>query len=373
MAQPIKLLYMVDNYGSPHAGTERQLYLLVKYLHCHEVAPEMLAFKRTEYLANGEFPCKVTFLDRTKMASLNNLLRLMFRAMGYRVRGYRIVHLFFNDPALVGPLVFKLLGFSVITSRRDMGIWYTRARLRILKFNRYFTDLAIVNSHAVARVTNEKEKIPEKRIRVISNAYVTPGDIVSEQIPEHEEYIFEQAQYVIGIVANIRPIKRIGDAVRALGVIKNRYPGVRLVVIGGGDPAPLHELARQEGVENALFCLGSRSDPSIYIKRFDLALLCSESEGLSNSLVEYMLSGRPTICSDVGGNSEVIDHGHTGLLYPMGDVEELVKMICRLVEDEPFGTELGKNARNYATQKFSMDRMIDAHLAVYKGLAGVAL
>ncbi len=173
---------------------------------------------------------------------------------------------------------------------------------------------------------------------------------------------------LVGLVANVRPIKRIQDLVRALARLKDEVPALNVVLIGAGDQEPLRDLGHELGVGDRLHCLGGRNDVPACLNALDIGVLCSESEGFSNALVEYMLAGLPVVCTEAGGNPEAVEHGETGLLYGVGDVERLATHLQCLAGDVEYRQTLGERGRKVAQERFSMATMVDAHLALYSDL-----
>ena len=80
----------------------------------------------------------------------------------------------------------------------------------------------------------------------------------------------------------------------------------------------LRALAGKLGVGGRVIFTGGVERPSRYIRRFDVAVLCSESEGFSNAIIEYMADARPVVCTDTGGNPELVRDGVNGYLVPVG-------------------------------------------------------
>lgn len=366
--RPTPILFVIDFFRNPHAGTEGQLYQLIAGLDRRKFKPALLVFKSSDYLDSVDFPCAVKVLGHSQLLSIKTWLSLWGVAKEFSSEGGRIAHLFFNDPSVICPPIFRMLGIRTIISRRDMGYWYTRKYLVMLKFSTRFVALAITNSQAVRNVTVKHEPISPASIQVIYNGYkfeerkpAAPAD-VKELRGEYPNSLFAV------IVANIRPIKRMEDAVRAVGALSVETPALHLVIIGDGDPNALNATAKEVGIEDRVHFLGARSDVKDCLTSFDIGLLCSESEGFSNSLVEYMQAGLPVVCSAVGGNPEAITHGETGFLYSCGNLDELADCLKRLVSDSELRARLGGNAKSSARQRFNMETMIQQHQEVYDSL-----
>ena len=105
------------------------------------------------------------------------------------------------------------------------------------------------------------------------------------------------------------------------------------------------------------------------ISAADICVLCSETEGLSNAVMEYMAAGKPTICTNVGGNVELVVDGETGYLVPVGDATSMANAIVALLSDSERAQEFGQRARRRAIELFSLHRMIEQHEMLYTRLA----
>jgi L-malate glycosyltransferase len=94
----------------------------------------------------------------------------------------------------------------------------------------------------------------------------------------------------------------------------------------------------------------------------DVLVLPSRQEGLSNALLEAMAAGLPVIASRVGGNVELVRDGHTGLLFPAGDPQALARALLALQRDPTLRVRLGREARAWVDERFSVQRMVrDLH------------
>jgi glycosyltransferase involved in cell wall biosynthesis len=232
---------------------------------------------------------------------------------------------------------------------------------------RPFVDGYITNSKTVKHVVQTRERVPGHKIRVIYNGYsmenIPLGDGAVEGEPDYHP--------VIGIVANLRPIKRIDTLLTAFAVVRSKYSDARLVIVGDisseqarGTREQLHTLARQLGIDDAISFTGSISNPKAIIQKFSVAVLCSESEGLSNALIEYMLMRRPIVCTHAGGNPELVQHGHNGFLFPVGDADALAARLLELLGNPELAHRFAETG--YAmTAPYTVSRMVDQHMAYY--------
>ena len=341
---------------------------LISQLDRRRYSPRLLVFKSSEYIEQQQFPCPVTVLGVSSLASPSMWWLLLRFARQQYSQGVRIAHVYFNDASVVGPPVFWLAGIKTIISRRDMGYWYTPVYRAVLRLTRHFVAMAVVNSQAVGEVTSQVEGITGDKLRVVYNGYM-PRQANHSVIPELESIAASQ-QLVAGLVANIRPIKRMQDAIAAVAKLRREGVYMQLVIVGGGDSSGLERLAAESGVDDSVWFLGARSDVQQCLAYFDVALLCSESEGFSNALVEYQYAGLPVICTRTGGNPEAIVEGITGLLYEVGDVDGLAAQLKCLVENDQLRQKMGEDAQSSASQRFSVKKMVEEHEKLYDGLLG---
>jgi glycosyltransferase involved in cell wall biosynthesis len=358
-----KVHFMMDFLANPNAGTEGQaIKLMTQLLKCGwEVDASF--FVSSPFLEGGSLRVPYSVLGIRRMAAPLTWYRLLRHAARLRRQGVRVVHIFFNDASLIAPPVLKLFGLRVIISRRDMGFWYTDRLKRLLRISGRFVDRAVCNSEAVRSITADAEGIPEERLQVIHNGY------------EHSASALEPAPRrpnpVVGIVANLRPIKRIDDLLRAFSEVLRKQPDAELQVIGAGDPEPLRRLAAELGITQAVHFLGSRPDAVRLVQAFDVGVLCSESEGMSNAIIEYLQAGKPVVCTRTGGNPEIVADGVNGYLVEVGDVSTMADRICRLLADPTQARRMGEAGAERVRAQFSTKAMVSSYEALYR-LMGAA-
>ncbi|MFO0874331.1 MAG: glycosyltransferase [Phycisphaerales bacterium] len=111
--------------------------------------------------------------------------------------------------------------------------------------------------------------------------------------------------------------------------------------------------------------LGRRHDVPTIMAAADVLLLCSTHEGTPNVLIEAQHLGCPVVSTDAGGAAETFEHGRTGLLCAVGDVDALAESTLRLLRDEPLRRAMAEAAPALARERFALDRMVETTLACY--------
>lgn len=365
----MKILLVIDRLTNPHAGTESQFLLLINLLQNAGCELRVVILAGSDWLSSNPLPCETIVIGTSSIKSLKTWWRVYNQARQAKADGFQLAHIFFNDASVVCPPMFALAGIKSIISRRDMGFWYNSIYRAVLPFTGKFVSCALSNSRAVADVTGEVERLPQSKLRVIYNGF---NRMVSAEVrvPELESLEVSGA-IIFGLVANIRPIKRMQDAISALARLDLINYNPHLVIIGAGDATELKALVDDLGVASRIHFLGSRSDIPNCLQYFSAGLLCSESEGFSNAIVEYQFAALPVICSRTGGNPEAVTQNQTGWLYEVGDVVELSNAMAVVINEPERANAMGIAAKKEAELRYTIDAMLSQHLSLYRELIGV--
>lgn len=231
-------------------------------------------------------------------------------------------------------------------------------------------------SNDLARWLETQIRIPKARISRICNGVDTnrfsPRGIAENKLPIGTPFS-AKGKFIIGTVGRMQPVKDQLTLARAFVRLISKRPEFksrcRLVMVGDG---PLRDQARDILVEADLGDLvwlpGVRDDIPEFLQAMDVFVLPSLNEGISNTILEAMATAIPVIASKVGGNAELVNDGHTGILVEPSDVEALASALMRYIDDPALVKDHGLNARRCAEQSFSIDAMVAQYLSVYDRL-----
>ncbi|HEY7377255.1 MAG TPA: TIGR03088 family PEP-CTERM/XrtA system glycosyltransferase [Steroidobacteraceae bacterium] len=227
---------------------------------------------------------------------------------------------------------------------------------------RWLTESVGVPAHKVVRICNG---VDTERFSAAARA--TP--------PEWPVDRFPKGCVIVGSVTRFSEIKDPLNLVRAFLEVRNRFagagPDVRLLMIGDGAlRSSAAELLAAAGQSHAAWLTGSRNDVAEFLPCFDIFVLGSRREGISNTVLEAMASGVPVIASAVGGNLELIVPGTTGALVPAGDPAALAEAIAGYARDAGMRAAHGAAARERAVREYSLPRMVEAYASLYRELCG---
>jgi N-acetyl-alpha-D-glucosaminyl L-malate synthase BshA len=167
-------------------------------------------------------------------------------------------------------------------------------------------------------------------------------------------------------ISNFRPVKRVGDVVRTFARVRKRV-NARLILVGDGPDAGMaRQLARDLGVADSITFTGVVDGVAQILQEANLLLLPSQMESFGLVALEAMASGVPVIASDVGGLPEVVEHGVTGYLAPLGDVEQMAEYATRILLDCALCQSLSRASIERASRLFDYHKIVPQYEAVYE-------
>lgn len=176
-----------------------------------------------------------------------------------------------------------------------------------------------------------------------------------------------QDDFVAILVAALRPEKRADRFVDAVTLANARNPRIRGVVVGGGPLlAAVREQARATG--GSVLVIGERADAPDLMAAADAVCLTSDVEGLPMTALEAMALARPVVATDVGGLSEAVLPGDTGLLVPR-DARALAQALLELAADPGRQDAMGRAGYDRFRSLFTLDRMTDAYVDLLREVA----
>jgi N-acetyl-alpha-D-glucosaminyl L-malate synthase BshA len=167
-------------------------------------------------------------------------------------------------------------------------------------------------------------------------------------------------------VSNFRPVKRVGDAIKAFKIILDSGIKAKFLLVGDGpDRAECEALARELGIWQQTRFLGKQAELASILSISDVFIIPSGNESFGLSALEAMACGVPVVSSDIGGLPEVNVNDETGYIVKMGDVETLAEKTLALFTDEKLHSRLSKGALHHATTKFTKEQIVPFYEDAY--------
>jgi N-acetyl-alpha-D-glucosaminyl L-malate synthase BshA len=173
-------------------------------------------------------------------------------------------------------------------------------------------------------------------------------------------------QHVLVHLSNFRPVKRLTDVIEIFDRVHKQVPS-RLILIGDGPDRSVAEwLAVQKGIHDDVLFLGKQDQIYDKLAVADVMLMPSELESFGLAALEAMACEVVPIATRAGGVPEVIEHGMTGYLADVGDVETMARYALELLRDEKQLREMGKRARAAAKSRFCSTEIIKQYEDFYR-------
>lgn len=183
---------------------------------------------------------------------------------------------------------------------------------------------------------------------------------------------FAGARCVLGSVGRMAEVKDYPGLVEAFIRLCRARPdaaGLRLLLVGDGPVrARCEAMLAAAGLAGQAWLPGDRADTAEWLRAFDVFVLNSLGEGISNTILEAMASGLPVVATRVGGNPELVTPGVTGTLVPPARADELAAALAGYVDDPARRRREGEAARARIAREFDWSRATAAYAAVYERL-----
>ena len=173
---------------------------------------------------------------------------------------------------------------------------------------------------------------------------------------------------LVGVVGRLVPDKGGTFFLKAAARVAAEIPGARFLFAGRGtEEERLREEAAALGLSERVRFLGFREDVPQVTAALDLSVLPSvDCDASSAVLKEAMALGRPVVATDIGGASEIVVHGESGLLVPPADPEAMAQAIKEILLREDRGRAMGEEGRRRVMSEFSRERLVDGTLIAYR-------
>ncbi|MGC2637989.1 MAG: glycosyltransferase [Acidobacteriaceae bacterium] len=338
--RPLKVLFLTDGMEAITAGgTERQLLQFVALAKGSGAAPQICILRDTAWLTDDLAGCPVRHCAVGRVKSLSGMKRVADIVRWMRREKFDVLQTVLTDASLIGPLMGKMAGIPVIVgTRRNLALFAqppSRAERWLLRLSDRLLDDVQANSEAVAAHVARWERIPRDKISVIYNGIDTESWRISRELraDARRQSGLGDGQLLVGNVSGLRPVKRLDLFVEAAEIAVRQHSHLRFVIVGEGDQRPhLETMIRARSLDGIVTLAGAQEDVRPWLAAMDIAVLCSDAEGFSNSVLEYMAAGLPVVATDVGGNREALREA--GIVIPPGDAQQLAGAIGTLTNEQ---------------------------------------
>ena len=358
LAQPVSLFLMVNTFET--GGSERQFTVLAQNLTPPQFQVHVGCINRRGPLAY-HFPEAPQFSLGGSLFGWRSFRTRFNLSRHLRHHHIQVAHAFDFYANLTLIPAAKLARVPVVIgSHRQIGDLMTPAQFRAQGVAFRWCDAVVCNSQAAAASLIDAGLAPAK-IRVIGNALPAAAfNPASAALPKRHGVVRA------GMVARMNHrYKNHSGFLRIASQIHKRMPNAEFVLVGDGPLRPeLEREAASLGLGAAAIFLGDRQDMPEVLASIDVAVNTSNSESLSNVILEAMAARLPAVAYDVGGNSELLSP-QRGILIPAGDENTFGASVEKLLLDSALRDKLGDEARKFAEDNFSLNRVRQRYIDLY--------
>ena len=240
--------------------------------------------------------------------------------------------------------------------------WRQPRRGRILRFLAGRADAVVANSNAGLRAFGFDH---DRRGHVVYNGFDKSRLLGLDVVRGTENRV--------GVVmaARMRPVKDFSLLLQAATVLGEAEPDRWRFILAGSGSERERLLAQARRVRGCVLEFpetGLEVLPAVASADIGVLLTAPDfgAEGCSNTIQEYMALGLPVVCSDGGGNREIVEDGISGIVIPPADVDALVRALRSLGSDADLRARLGNAGREFADSRFSVERYVEDFLTIYR-------
>lgn len=296
------------------------------------------------------------------------------------------IHRLYRDCGYEAVLLARLLGkrsvLKISGIRSGDPLAMQRRRSGILEFRLFLLLDRIVCVSRQIRQHCEQAGVPPHKLVDIPNGVCietfAPPTVAERSHLRAWLGLPYQAPIVV-FIGSLNRGKGLGILMSAWQEVIGQYPDAHLLLVGPrndpvnrfSDEAFSHELEVwlcTPSISDSVICTGLVPDVFSYLRAADVFVLPSRFEGMPNALLEAMACGLPSVATNIGGVKDVATHGQHALLVPPEDASALAQALLELLASRELRQHLGRCARSHIRKHYSMDRVADRYVALYRAL-----
>ena len=356
----MKILYVIESLSS--GGKERRLIELIKGLHKNHQIELVLLTSNIHYLEINTLNIKIHKLERNIFKDAKLLYSFSHILKKFDPE---IVHCWDNIAALhFGPIckIKKIPFINSMISSAPAKLSYYSKRYLANAMSYCFSDIILSNSHAGLI----SFRVPKNKSKVIYNGF----DMERLKIKRNKSEIRDEFKIltnkVVGMTASFSKMKDYPTFVSAAQILLTQRKDVTFLTIGDGPNISEVKKMIKKGNNQFFRFLGRQQDVESIVNIFDVGVLSTYTEGISNSIMEYMALGKPVIATDGGGTKELIVNKETGFTIQPQNVRQLAEKMMFLLDNPEEAKKMGKKGKERIEECFSISKMVNRTLQLYR-------
>ncbi len=366
----LKILFTINRMDV--GGSQTHLLQVFRLLDRERFDPVLYCLSGEGALLDDVRSARVRVVDgrvRTGFRSPRVIPSILRLARMFRTESADIVHNYLLRANAVGSVAARLARVPVVLASKrgchEMRGW----ELRGAQLGNALSDCVTTNAEAVREFVHQDESCALSKMVVIPSGIDTDRFQPLEDADYKARLGLRPGDPVVGIVTRMRVRKGVEEFLEAMIRVRERHPGTQAVIVGEVElDESLRDVVAAGGLSQDLHLLGRRSDMPEVLSAFDLFVLSSHDEGMSNAILEAMAMEKPVVATDVGGTGEVVREGVSGRLVAPRVVAPLADAIAEVLADAAGMDAMGRAGRKIVVDEFSARSMVRQMENLYEKL-----
>jgi glycosyltransferase involved in cell wall biosynthesis len=239
-------------------------------------------------------------------------------------------------------------------------------------WNNALSDRVVATAEAAAQDLQARG-IQKDKIQVILNGSLPIREVAGEELNAFRtRYRIAPTDFTVGISARLVPYKGHHCFLQAAKFLCEKAPQIpfRFLIAGEGElREKLEQTAHEFGIWEKVRFLGFLSDMAPFYRSLRLNVNCSHgTETSCLALSEGMSAGVPFLASRYGGNPAMLGDSHAGMLFSVGDAEELAEQILQIATDPALEILMGQAAKRRYEERYTAAKMTEEVTRLYEDL-----
>lgn len=365
----LKILYTIPNFDT--AGSGKALLKIAERLDREKFEPHICCMHDRgeffEVVKKSGIPFHIFEYTADMSNRLKGLQKVWKISRFFKSLNPHLIHSFHYAPDYSEPLAAKIAGIKWVFTKKNMN--WGGASKNGWKLRSWLADGIIAQNTDMLKQFFPNWKKVVLIPRGVDTVEFKPAD---ENLKKtiREKYGFSPDEKIILTVANLTPVKGIEILIKALPCIKSHISNVKLLIVGDNRSdyaTQLNELCKQLSLADNVIFLGKvTTEISTIFQLADVFVLTSLKESSPVALLEALASGIPVLSSQTSGAVQIMGD-FKEQLFPVGDVEELVKIVIWILSlDQEKIHEIIAIQRRHVLENFTINHEVEKHIRFYK-------
>jgi glycosyltransferase involved in cell wall biosynthesis len=308
----------------------------------------------------------MVFPFRFRISAFGRILEMIRYAIRLRALKPDIILPYTIRPNVIVNFAWQFTGAKACCwNQRDEGFGFPTGKDRIFDWSFNNSKAFVANSTSTMEVLQRRMgRKTHSSIRVIKNGIKFINfDKASFEMPD------THGKLILCMVANLTTKKDQATLIKSLALLKSSGKEPLLILAGawGDNYQTLVRLVEQLDLSDDVVLAGQVLDIERLLNKTDIAINSSVSEGMPNSVLEYMLAGKPVVASDISAHRELLGNDYPYLFKPQ-DERDLADKLTTLIEDRNERLRIGRNNKSFVEIQFSVEAMAEAYEQLFEKL-----